>query len=122
QSHGLGRVAAKTLTYTLLASSISVFVGITLVNIVKPGAGFQLDSSMISSQADAVATIQSNAGKAQSLSEALVDLVPRNPIDSATRALTGEMLPLMVFALIFGLALSLVSRDEGGEGALVPFF
>jgi DAACS family dicarboxylate/amino acid:cation (Na+ or H+) symporter len=39
--------------------------------------------------------------------------VPRNPLDSAVRALDGEMLPLMVFALIFGVAVSgMAKRDE----------
>jgi DAACS family dicarboxylate/amino acid:cation (Na+ or H+) symporter len=47
------------------------------------------------------------------VSDIIIELVPRNPLDSAVRALDGEMLPLMVFALIFGVALSgLATRGD----------
>src|SRR5688572_6989565 len=50
QGRGLGKVAGRTLFYTLIASSFSVLIGITLVNTFKPGLGFQIDTSMISQQ------------------------------------------------------------------------
>lgn len=121
QSRGLGAVAGRTLLYTLFASSISVIIGISLVNVLQPGAGFVLDRGVIESQQSALQTIQTNAGKAASVSQAIVELVPKNPIDSATRALTGEMLPLMVFALIFGIALALGRREKSQDGVLVGF-
>ncbi len=110
KSHGLGSVAGKTLAYTVIASAASVVIGITLVNLFQPGKGFTIDTSRLSEQASNVATIQKNASQATSFSQALVELIPKNPLDSATKALSGEMLPLMVFALIFGVALSLVGR------------
>jgi DAACS family dicarboxylate/amino acid:cation (Na+ or H+) symporter len=110
QSHGLGAVAGKTLVYTLIASTASVVIGITLVNLFQPGRGYSIDPAMLSDQAANVANIQKNASQASNASQALVDLIPKNPLDSATKALAGEMLPLMVFALIFGIALSMVAR------------
>jgi DAACS family dicarboxylate/amino acid:cation (Na+ or H+) symporter len=41
-----------------------------------------------------------------------VELIPRNPLDSGERALDGEMMPLMVFSLIFGVALPRVPSDS----------
>lgn len=49
--HGLGATVSKTLMYTLIASSLSVVIGITLVNILKPGAGLNLPAEMMGSSA-----------------------------------------------------------------------
>ncbi len=119
QSHGIGRVASKTLLYTLLASSASVFIGIGLVNTFKPGVGYPLNAEVVtapgSELSGAVEKIQSNAAAAKSFSESFVELFPKNPLDSAVRALEGEMIALMVFALIFGVAMSVVFRGKSEE-------
>lgn len=120
RGRSLGRVASRTLLYTLIASSLSVFIGIGLVNVLKPGRGFQIDPKAMQEQSSNVLTIQQNASGAKSFSEILVELIPKNPIESATKALSGEMLQLMVFALIFGVALSLLNVDED-SGPLIPF-
>jgi dicarboxylate/amino acid:cation (Na+ or H+) symporter, DAACS family len=108
RGHGLGRVAGKTLAFTLLLSGASVVVGVALVNLLQPGEGARLGPVLDST----VQTLQANAAAAKPLSDVLVELIPRNPIDSAVRALDGEMLPLMVFSLIFGLAMSRVPSDD----------
>ena len=51
--------------------------------------------------------------RAKSVADTIVELVPRNPLDSAVRALDGEMLPLMIFALIFGVAVSATAPRDG---------
>ncbi|MGL5513084.1 MAG: dicarboxylate/amino acid:cation symporter, partial [Sporomusa sp.] len=43
----------------------------------------------------------------------ITELLPQNPVDSAARAFSGELIPLMVFTLMFGYALSLVVKEEG---------
>ena len=116
-SRGLGRIAQRTFVYTALTSVISVFVGIALVQMVQPGLRFQnqvmgLEGSSAETQAQ-LSQITKNASQARSPAQALVELVPKNPIESALRALEGEMLSLMVFALLFGLALSFTSKDAG---------
>jgi len=53
----------------------------------------------------------------------IIELVPKNPLDSATRALDGEMIPLMIFALIFGFALSRVPFSlPANTNLLIPIF
>jgi DAACS family dicarboxylate/amino acid:cation (Na+ or H+) symporter len=59
----------------------------------------------------ATSALQASAAAAQSFSDVIISLIPRNPLDSAVRALDGEMLPLMVFSVIFGVA---ISRMSGG--------
>ena len=110
----LGRVGLKTLAYTLVASGISVAIGLGLVNFFKPGAG--VDPSVRASlegafSAQSQAAIE-NAKKAASWSDTLLSLIPRNPIGAAVEALQGEMLSLMVFAVFFGVALAQIKRDK----------
>lgn len=112
KGHSLGKTAVRTLAFTIVASTCSVLIGISLVNFVKPGAGFPIDPNLISDQQTTLSTILKNSSEAKSVSQSLVDLIPKNPLESATKALSGEMLSLMVFALIFGVALSLVSAKK----------
>lgn len=112
RARGLGRVARRTVFYTVVASSISVAIGIGLVNLFQPGSGLSVDPQALQEQSASLATLRQNAEQVRPVSQILVDLLPRNPLDSATRALDGEMLAWMFFALIFGLALSRTVHSE----------
>lgn len=109
---GLRKTMSKTIIYTLVASSISVFIGIGLVNLVKPGLGLELPESVVADHAAQVDKIKSNAGAAKSTVQTILELVPTNPIQAASNALNGEMIALMVFALIFAVALSGSSSEN----------
>ncbi len=122
KNHGLGRVSFMTLFFTGILSTISVFLGITLVNTLKPGVGYHVDQTVIQSQSSTLMTVEKNASSAKTFSQSIVELIPRNPIDSAARALDGEILAIMVFALIFGLALSKVLRDDPSKIPIIPLF
>ena len=114
----LSGVAGRTLAFTLVLSSASVAIGVALVNLLQPGRNVQLAGEAATS----VQSLQANAAAAKPLSDVLIELVPRNPLDSAVRALDGEMLPLMVFAVIFGVAVSRLARPSDGDVLLVRFF
>ncbi len=118
KGRGLGKVAGKTLFYTILASSASVIIGITLVNVLKPGVGFQIDRNIITEQTKALEKVQGNASQAKPASQSIVELITKNPLDSALRALDGEMLAFMFFALLFGIGLVYAS-EEHDENALI---
>lgn len=123
-SKGLSKVFGRTLLFTVLISTMSVLIGITLVNVIQPGAGFIFNDEQKASlahNAGTIAQVSANAAHAKSASQIIVDLVPKNPLDSAVRALDGEMIPLMIFALIFGVALSMAVRIKDGEqNLLIP--
>ena len=116
REHGLGRVAGKTLGFTLILSSASVVLGVVLVNLLRPGQGVQLGEA---GALGSVKTLEANAAAAKPLSDVLIELIPRNPFESAVRALDGEMLPLMVFSLIFGVAVSRIPMAGGERNLLV---
>ncbi len=112
----LRRVAMKAGIYTIVASGLSVLIGIGLVTWFKPGANF--DPELVASARNGSAqadTIVKQAGQAKSAVQAIVELIPKNPLDSAVRALDGEMLSLMIFALIFGAALLIVKGGRTGD-------
>jgi DAACS family dicarboxylate/amino acid:cation (Na+ or H+) symporter len=110
RGHNLSGVAGRTLAFTVVLSAASVAIGVALVNLLQPGLGFQLGSA--AGAASGVQTIEANAAAAKPLSDVLIELIPRNPLDSAVRALDGEMLPLMVFAVIFGVAVSGLAKGK----------
>lgn len=125
KTKGLGRVASKTLMYTFVITTISVGIGVTMVNVIGPGRGFELTAErqeIIAQSSKSVAVLKEKVDATKTFSQSVAELIPKNPLDSAVRALDGEMLPFMVFTLIFGTALSMVSRNNGNEkNALVTF-
>jgi DAACS family dicarboxylate/amino acid:cation (Na+ or H+) symporter len=113
RGRGLGRVAGKTLGFTVVLSSASVAIGVALVNVLRPGQGLQPGTvGLATTSAPGLQSLQANAAAAKSLSDTVVELIPRNPFESAVGALDGEMLPLMIFSLMFGVAVSQIPSDE----------
>lgn len=117
RGHGLGGVARRTLGFTVVLSSLSVIIGVALANVVRPGDGFPLQPSA-ATRSSGVETLAAQAAGAKSVADTLVELIPRNPVETAVRALEGEMLQLMVFALVFGVAVSALA-DKTKDGSAV---
>lgn len=118
QARGLKKVAGRTLMFTIISSAASVLIGITLVNVLKPGAGLQIDAAVIEQNAATVKGLQENVMKSKPISQIVVDLFTKNPIDSAARALDGEIVALMVFALLFGAGV-MASSPVGEKNILI---
>ena len=114
RAHGLGRAATKTLGFTVLLSATSVGLGVALVNLLRPGVGVLPPGAVDAT----VRNLEANAAAAKPLGVVIVELIPRNPLESAVRALDGEMLPLMIFSLIFGIAISAAAKP-GEERSLL---
>jgi DAACS family dicarboxylate/amino acid:cation (Na+ or H+) symporter len=110
----LGRVGLKTFGYCVVLSAISVAIGLTLANTIRPGE--RVDPSTAEAlklrySTEATTRVE-DANKASAASPkgllAVVEtIVPKNPINS----LAGEnpnMLHLMFFALVIGIAITLI--------------
>lgn len=92
----VGRVGGKTLAFYLGTTAIAITLAITLALIVKPGANFPL-----------VADVTFEAVPAPPLKEVLLDIVPVN----VTAAMAeGQMLPIILFAILFGLAVTMAGQ------------
>jgi DAACS family dicarboxylate/amino acid:cation (Na+ or H+) symporter len=121
RGHDLSGVAGRTLWFTVVLSTLSVAVGILLVNLLRPGDNVALQQAVAAQPASAVQALLANAAARKSVADTIIELVPRNPLDSAVRALDGEMLPLMVFALVFGVAVSRTAPRDGQQNVLMRF-
>ncbi|WP_263771871.1 dicarboxylate/amino acid:cation symporter [Propionivibrio soli] len=110
---GFGKVGGRCLMFTVILSGIAACIALLTTNILKPGAGLVFDKAALAAN-QGVLSIAKNAAAAQDKPwfQYIVDLLPQNPIDSAARAFSGEIIAMMVFALFFGWALSTVIKDE----------
>jgi DAACS family dicarboxylate/amino acid:cation (Na+ or H+) symporter len=119
----LGRVGLKTFAYTLVISGISVVIGLTLANTIKPGkridpgtaAALEQKFSLKATQEVDAAT-KATAAKKSPLMTVVETIVPKNPLASIVGIKAGEekqtdtpnLLHLMFFALILGIAITLI--------------
>lgn len=115
----LGRIGGRTLLFTVVLSMSAVVIGVMLVNTIKPGGGLkaeQRDALRAQYAGDAANWVQ-KAKQAKSLKDTLLDIIPENPLQEMVGALDGSskgngMLAVMFFALIFGVAVTLVPEDR----------
>jgi proton glutamate symport protein len=115
----LGRLGGKTVAFYLFTTAAAVAMGLLVSNIVRPGARIDpatRDSIAAAFDVDAAGRV-ALAGERPALSETLLNMVPSNPFRSAA---DGELLPLIIFSIIFGAALSLVVRER--REAVLLFF
>lgn len=113
----IGRIGVKSLVYTLILSAISVVIGLTLANTIKPGKRIDPEvSANLQAQysKDASERIDSAVSAAKStdppMLKAVKTIVPTNIFYSVGRE-TPDMLGLMFFALFFGICVTLTPRD-----------
>ncbi|HEY8485336.1 MAG TPA: dicarboxylate/amino acid:cation symporter [Longimicrobiales bacterium] len=107
----VGRIGAKTLGFFVATTALAVMLGLTLANLIRPGESLdpEVRSALLAAYAPEAAE---KVGAAQTTSfgvETLVAIVPRNPVDAAAR---GDMLGLIFFALVFGLALAQLAPER----------
>ncbi len=113
KGRGLGKVAKKSMFFTIVLSLMAVLIAISLTHLLQPGAGITFDKEALKAN-QGVLSISKNVDAAKSIPwyQYIVNLIPTNPVDSAARAFGGEIIALMIFALMFGYALSLYTQDE----------
>ncbi len=106
----LGRFGGKTIAYYIGTTAIAVTIGLVLSNIVQPGSGLgeASQAALRESYAGDAASRITMAGQKPGLVNVLLDLIPPNPVRAAA---DGDMLPLIVFTLLFGAAASLLKED-----------
>ncbi len=98
----LGRMGARALGYTIVASTIAVLIGLALVDTIRPGEGV---SEAVRQMAWARKAVAAAPAPAELTPAAfLIALVPDNPFKAAA---SGDMIGFIVFSLIFGVAMAL---------------
>lgn len=100
----LGRVGFKTLGFTIILSATAVIIGLVMVNVFRPGDGVDpaLAAALLEQSREAAGAIVGNAPKSIEAGQFFLDLIPSNVV---TAAAENQILPVMVFALFFGIGL-----------------
>jgi Na+/H+-dicarboxylate symporter len=91
----LGRVGGKTLVLYLLTTAIAISLALSAAMWFEPGAGFDLTAAAVTAK---------DVADPPTLTETLIALFPSNPVKAMA---DGEMLQIIVFAVLFGIALTL---------------
>lgn len=92
----VGRMGIKALVYFEIVTTLALVVGLVAVNLVKPGVGVDLH---------VVGTATDIVSKKQTLGEVIAHIVPQSVVQAAAE---GEVLQIVVFALLFSLGLAAI--------------
>mgnify|MGYP004536557499 FL=1 len=103
----LGKVGVKTIGFYLVTTALAVCVALGSALIINPGLGLDMDSIQ-------KGTVSSTT-EATSLVDTLLNIIPKNPVQSMAN---GDMLPIIVFALFVGIMLAKL----GTRGSVVANF
>ena len=98
----LGSVGVKTLIFYLCTTALAITVALTIANIFNPGKG--LDMSQIQ-----VTSTVSETTQSMSMTETLLDIIPVNIFNSLSE---GNMLQIIVMAILLGFAIILVGEKN----------
>lgn len=110
----LGRAGIKTLLLTIVVSGIAVVIGLAMVNFFRPGDGVDpaLAQQLLSqSAAGASAIVEKTPGGVQ-FDQFFLDLIPSNVFTAASE---NQILPVMIFALFFGIGL-VMAKSKATDG------
>jgi aerobic C4-dicarboxylate transport protein len=96
----VGRVGGKALLYFEIVSTLALLMGLVVGNVVRPGSGFNVNPASL--DAKAVADYAGQA-KTQSVTDFLMHIIPNTVVDAFAK---GDILEVLLVALLFGFALS----------------
>ena len=105
----IGRIGIVALMSMLSLTALSAMLGLTVVNLVKPGEGLNpaVTERLIETyqgESDAMGLAEGAFGM-----ELFVQIVPRNPVQAAAN---GEMLAVIFFTLMIGIGLTIVPKEK----------
>lgn len=100
---GVGRLFSKTLGYYMLTSLLASIVGLLMVNLIQPGVGADL--------VDAGSEQVPELGTVKSPVQLVLDIVPENFVAASAE---GDMLAVIFFAIVGGLAISALPQARRG--------
>lgn len=105
----LGRIGGKTLAFILAVTGIAVTIGLVAVNVFQPGIGIDptVAQKLIAESSSQAAGIVER-GEAASAMQVLLSIVPRNPLQAGVE---GNLIGVMFFALLFGIAAATLKTD-----------
>ncbi|WP_116136965.1 C4-dicarboxylate transporter DctA [Trinickia diaoshuihuensis] len=110
----VGRVGGKAIVYFEVMTSIALMIGAVLALVVKPGAGMNVDVHTLDAQA--LTTYAEHAKSLKDVAAFLLKIIPSTAFDAFAR---GDILQVLVFAVLFGSALSLLGEKAKRVSSLI---
>jgi aerobic C4-dicarboxylate transport protein len=98
----IGRVVGKAFAYFLSVSTLALIVGLIVANVVRPGAGMNIDPATL--DANAVSDYAARAHDS-SITGFLLDIIPTTAVSALT---SGSILQVLLVAVLFGISLALL--------------
>ncbi|WP_295899227.1 dicarboxylate/amino acid:cation symporter [uncultured Vibrio sp.] len=93
----LGRMGGKTLAFYIVTTAVAITLALTMGTLFQPGAG-----------ADLTAAASFQSAEAPSLGQVIINMFPTNPINAMAE---GKTLQIIVFAILFGIAISTAGKS-----------
>jgi len=115
----LGRIGGKTIAYYMVTTAVAITIGLTLATLVKPGSRINPESrdALAAEFGREAAGRLTQAAERPGTLDVLLNMIPDNPIGAAA---SGNLLPLIIFVLVFGAAVSLLAPAR--RDAILTFF
>lgn len=109
----IGRIGVKTLLFFLATTGLAAIIGLTIVNVVRPGDGIDptIKDALMQEFAGQAGERMAAATESNFGVNTFVAIVPRNPVQAAAG---GDMLGLIFFSLVFGIALTFIATEKSG--------
>ncbi|WP_428311801.1 glutamate/aspartate:proton symporter GltP [Hydrocarboniphaga sp.] len=105
----LGRIGGKTLLYFEAVTTLAIVLGVLLANVTQPGSGIDMQQLSTSDISTLEATTEKVQAQPHGLVTTILNVIPANIF--ATLA-EGSILPVIFFAVLFGLGLSSLPADH----------
>lgn len=96
----VGRMGWKSLLYFEVVTTIALFIGLIFINLTKAGTGIVVPENLLKELPEA---------KIKGWQDHIIDIFPENIIKSIYE---GNVLPIVVFSVIFGIALALLNEHK----------
>jgi DAACS family dicarboxylate/amino acid:cation (Na+ or H+) symporter/aerobic C4-dicarboxylate transport protein len=96
----VGRVGLKALVYFQIVSFLALAIGLIVANVMKPGVGMNIDATTIDTKSVADYTA---AAQGRGALNFLMNIIPSSVVDAFVQ---GNMLQIILFSVLFGLALA----------------
>lgn len=109
----VGRVGGKALLYFEIVTTFALIIGVTVANIIKPGAGFENHAAKMDTGKLAV---YEKAAAEMHWGDFIAHIVPSNMFKAFAE---GDILQILFFAILFGFGLSRMGKS--GEAVIVLF-
>ena len=100
----IGRVGGKALLYFEVVSTFALAIGLVVANVVKPGAGFNVDPAHLDTKSIAQYTEKAHS---QSTVDFIMNIIPNTFVDAFAK---GDILQVLLIAILFGFSLSMMGE------------